>query len=122
MRSSDRGMILAVTMMMALVASIVAYGVMQLAVSQGRQGRFFRSQTSARYLAEAGMVVAQLRLLEDQENPGPDIWFCTNPTPMQIDTNGNGIDASDPIVDVTVTPGCPRTANTNATISVRIRN
>jgi len=108
-------MILAVTMMMALVASIVSYAVLQLAVSQGRQGRFFRSQTSARYLAEAGMVLAQERL---RENP---MTFCTNPTPVQIDTNGNGIDPLDPTVDITVTPaGCPHTGN--ATISVRVRN
>ena len=115
MRSSDRGMILAVTMMMALVASIVAYGILQLSVSQGRQGRFFRSQTSARYLAEAGMVVARERL---RENPST---FCTNPTPVPIDTNGNGIDPSDPIVDVTVIPvGCPHLGN--ATINVQVRN
>ena len=115
MHRADRGAILAVTMMMALVASIVSYGVLQLAVSQGRQGRFFRSQTAARYLAEAGMVLAQERL---RANPNT---FCT-PTPMQIDTNGNGIDPSDPTVDITVTPGCPRTGNATATISVRVRN
>lgn len=115
MSGSDRGMILAVTMMMALVASIVSYGVLQLAVSQGRQGKFFRSQTAARYLAEAGMVLAQERL---RANPNT---FCTNPTEVQIDTNGNGIDASDPRVDVTVTPAvCPHTGN--ATIQVRVRN
>lgn len=83
MRGSDRGMILAVTLMMALVASIVSYGVLQLAVSQGRQGKFFRSQTSARYLAEAGMVLAQERL---RTNPSA---FCT-PTPLQIDADGDG--------------------------------
>ena len=116
MRGSDRGMILAVTMMMALVASIVSYAVLQLAVSQGRQGRFFRSQTSARYLAEAGMVLAQERLRVDINA------FCTNPTPVQIDTNGNGVDPSDPTVDITVIPGCPRPAAGNVAINVRVRN
>jgi len=111
-------MILAVTMMMALVASIVSYGVLQLAVSQGRQGKFFRSQTSARYLAEAGMVIAQETLRRDPINT-----FCSNPTPVPIDTNGNGIDPSDPIVDVTVTPaGCPHTDTGNTVINVRVRN
>src|SRR3990167_3823051 len=114
MHRADRGAILAVTMMMALVASIVSYGVLQLAVSQGRQGRFFRSQTTARYLAEAGMVRAQETLRRDPNNT-----FCTNPTAVQIDTNGNGIDPSDPTVDVTVTPaGCPHAGN--ATINVRV--
>ena len=93
MRDADRGMILAVTLMMALLASIVSYGVLQLAVSQGRQGRFFRSQTAARYLAEAGMVLAQERL---RVNPS----YCPS-TPELVDTTGDGV--GDTPVRITVT-------------------
>ena len=93
MMSSERGMILAVTMMMALVASIVLYGVLQLAVSQGRQGRFFRSRTTARYLAEAGMVLAYERL---QANP----FYCPV-APELVDTTGDGV--GDTPVTITVT-------------------
>lgn len=93
MSGSDRGAILAITMMMALVASIVSYGVLQLAVSQGRQGRFFRSQTTARYLAEAGMVLAQERLRADPN-------YCPT-APELLDTTGDGV--GDTPVTITVT-------------------
>lgn len=85
MNRADRGAILAVTLMMALLAAIVAYTVLQLAVSQGRQGRFFRTQTTARYLAEAGMVFAYERLREE-----PD--YCPDPTaPVLVDTDGDQV-------------------------------
>ncbi|MDP3703952.1 MAG: hypothetical protein Q8R78_06150 [Candidatus Omnitrophota bacterium] len=112
MSGSDRGMILAVTMMMALVASIVSYGVLQLAVSQGRQGRFFRSQTTARYLAEAGMVLAYERL---RAAPG----WCGGTE--QLDANGNGTLEDWERVTIAVT-NCGGPAGTTHEIRVTVDN
>jgi len=112
---ANRGAILAIALMTALVSSIFAYSVLALSVSQGRQARFFRSRTSARYLAEAGMVIAQARLLN---NP---TGYCSGS--QIIDTNGDGIlQATEPSVTITVTPACPRPPGSVATIQVRANN
>ncbi len=113
---SYQGFILAIAMMTALVASIFAYTVLALAVSQGRQARFFRNRTPTRYLAEAGMVIAQARLLN---NP---TTYCGGS--QIIDTNGDGIlQATEPSVTITVLPlGCPRAAGSVVTIQVTANN
>ena len=114
---TTRGAILAVVMITSLVASIAAYTVLMLAVSQGRQGRFFRTQTTARYLAEAGMVIAKERL---QANP---IW-CGGTEPggvQQIDADANGTLEAWETVTITVVP-CPRMTGDPATIQVSVAN
>lgn len=113
---ANRGAILAIALMTALVASIFAYSLLTLSVSQGRQARFFRGRTQARYLGEAGMVIAQARLLNNLNA------YCA-PAVQQIDTNGNGsLDAGEPWVTITVTPGCPRPAGSAVTIQARANN
>ena len=113
---NNQGAILAIAMMTAMVASIFAYSLLALSVSQGQQARFFRGRTQARYLGEAGMVIAQARLLNNLNT------FCT-PTAQLIDTSGDGIlQATEPSVTITVTPGCPRPAGSAVTIQVRVNN
>ena len=71
-RCSERGtMVLALTMITALLAAITSYAVLQLSVAYARQGRFFINRTPYRYAMEAGIVWAQDRLWS---NPA----FCSN--------------------------------------------
>ena len=93
-----RGAILAIALMTALVASIFAYTLLALSVNESRQARFFRNRASNRYLAEAGMVIAQTRI---RANPPPG--YCG--TNEYIDTNNDAtFGPPDPQVQITVTP------------------
>ena len=66
----------------ALIASIAAYAVLAVALSQARQGTVLRERPRVRYAAEAGLVMLQQRLWR---NPG----YCAASS-EQIDTNGDG--------------------------------
>ena len=107
---------MAIAMMTALVAAIFAYTILALAVSQGRQARFFRNRTSARYVAEAGLMVAQAHMTTDVTYAN----YCGET--RWIDANGNGVSDPGESVVITVTPLCPRTAWTPVTIQVRASN
>ena len=92
---STRGAILAIVIATAFMASIAAYAALLIASSQARQGAFARGRTEARYLAEAGLVIAMQQLAA---NPA----YCG--ATERVDTNWDGVaNASDPQVVVTVT-------------------
>lgn len=110
----SRGAALAIVMITALVSAITIYTAFMVAMNQARQAKFFRGRTPARYLAEAGLMVAQAHLWT-----APDT-YCGGT--QQIDTNGNGaLDVGEPSVVITVTP-CTRPLNTPVTVQVRASN
>ena len=71
----ERGAVLGVAIMTAIVCSVVAYLILFLATSQARQARFYHRRVRARYATEAAIVWAQQQL---RANPA----FCM--------TDGNG--------------------------------
>jgi len=99
-----------IAMMTSLVAALASYAVLVLAISQGRQGRFFRTKTMTRYLAEAGMVIGKERLDQDPT-------WCGGTE--QVDANGSGTLEAWETVTISVEP-CPRAADEPATIRVSV--
>ncbi len=83
-------------MVTALLCSIAAFAVLFMATFNARQSGFYRGRTTARYLAEAGLVIASRRLMA---NPS----YCGGLE--GVDTNGDGdvTDPTDAIVTVEVT-------------------
>ena len=67
----ERGTVLAVAVLTAIVCSIAAYLVLFLAISQARHARFYHQRVRARYATEAAIVWAQQQL---RANPA----FCPN--------------------------------------------
>ena len=67
---------------LAIVASIAAYAILVIAMSQARQGHVLQEHPRARYAAEAGLVLLRERLLR---NPA----YCTSSSEL-TDTNGDG--------------------------------
>ena len=61
----ERGTVLAVAILTAIVCSIAAYLVLFLAISQARHARFYHQRVRARYATEAAIVWAQQRLWVD---------------------------------------------------------
>ena len=62
-RSDQKGAVLGLAILTALIGSIASYAMLASAMSQAHHAKFFRDRTRARYLAEAGVVIAQQRLL-----------------------------------------------------------
>lgn len=97
----NRGSVLGITMMTALICGIAAYAVLQASISEARHSRFTKERIESRYLAEAGVVYAREQLWT-----APAGSYCGET--RQIDTNGNGtLDAGEPSVVITVTPCGP---------------
>ena len=67
----ERGTVLAVAILTAIVCSVTAYLVLFLAISQARQARFYHQRVRARYATEAAIVWAQDQL---RINPA----YCPN--------------------------------------------
>lgn len=66
-RATQRGVILTLVLGVALICSIMAYGVLYTSVSDARRNRFVWERNPARYAAEAGLVWGMTRLWT---NPG----------------------------------------------------
>lgn len=66
----DKGSVLLISILAALVSSIISYAVLFIATSQARQGRFQRERARVRYATEAAVVWAQQRLWQDPTWPG----------------------------------------------------
>ncbi len=99
-RNRERGMVLGIAMLAALIATIASYAMLAVAVSRARQARFYRDRLPARYAAEAAVVRAQQRLWT---TPG----YCGE----------LGLVIGGVTVDVTVsdcTPGNPKTVSAKA--------
>lgn len=85
----ERGAVLAVTIMIALITAIAVYAMLVMASGQARQAAFNAASIRARYAAEVGLVWGQQQLRQNAA-------YCGVPDPPMID----GL-----TVDVTVT-GC----------------
>ena len=109
MRSTQRGMVLGIVVVMAFIAAVASYTILLVAASQARQGQFWRQRFRARYAAEAGIVWAMERLWANQA-------YCGAPDPPPFDTDGDGV--ADTTVDVTMS-GCGGGA-ANRTISAAV--
>jgi len=95
----DRGSVLGITIMTALICGIAAYAVLQASISEARHSRFTKERIEARYLAEAAIVQAREMLWR---NPAT----CLTNANVPIDTNGDGLPgspATEPAVQVTIT-------------------
>lgn len=64
-RNRERGAVLGIVMLVALVATIASYAMLEVAVSRARQARFYRDRLPSRYAAEAAIVWAQQQLWTD---------------------------------------------------------
>lgn len=96
---NQRGAVLGIVLVLAFICSVSAYVVMFLASAEALRNRVFPDRTEARYLAEAGMVLAMQRLWA---NP---TTYCSGTE--YIDINGDGTASAlsgEPAVTVTVTP------------------
>ena len=61
-----------------MIAAFASLAVLQLAISQTQHAKFHENRTRSRYAAEAGIVWAQQRLLNDPT-------YCGVPDPPAID-------------------------------------
>lgn len=93
----NKGAALGVALMLAVIGGIIAYGALYVAISQAQHARFYQERSKARYVAEAAQVIARERL-----------WALGNykGSLEPIDINGNGIDATDPLVLIQVFNTC----------------
>lgn len=109
---NERGAALAFIIVTGLVASVVAYSLLFMATSQARQARVIPDRMEARYVAEAGLVIALERLQSDSTYasqarcPGgtQDVTLTE-----QVDVDGNG--TGETPVEVTVFACDPTTGN-----------
>ena len=60
---SERGYVLAMVVIAALLCGIVSYGLLGASIAQARQSRFYQTRAPAMYAAEAAVVWAQTQLL-----------------------------------------------------------
>ena len=74
----ERGTVLAVAILTAIVCSIAAYLVLFLAITQARHARFYHQRVRARYATEAAIVWAQAQLRAD-----PTYCNTANPPPVE---------------------------------------
>ena len=101
-RDGQRGVLLTLAVIIAVIGAIASMTVLQLAYYQTRHARFHRLHLVSQYAAEAGVVWAQERLLQ---NPASCAAMNAANPDVPIDHDSNG--ATPPInVDVTVAP-CP---------------
>lgn len=98
-RSGERGAILTTAFFSAFLASIACYLVLQIAMIQARHAQFHEGHVGARHAAEAGVVWAYERLVNDAA-------YCGGGNPPAI----NGL-----AVDVDVTCGAPNTVTAQVT-------
>ena len=97
----QRGFVLLITVVIAIVCAIAAYAALFIAMAEAQHAVFYRDRTAARYAAEAGLVWAQQQLWANTVKAQG--CFAANPD-LSLDHDGN---PATPIIDVDVTlPGC----------------
>jgi len=64
-RMRERGAVMTIVVGVALVASVLAYGILYLAVANASRNQFYTDRGPARYFAEAGAVWAMQQLWVD---------------------------------------------------------
>lgn len=64
-QGTEGGFILTIVVGVALICSVLAYGVLFSSVAQARRTQFYRERSAARYAAEAGLVWAFEQLWQD---------------------------------------------------------
>lgn len=74
---TQRGAALAIVLLLALIGSIAAYGALMLAMSGARHAEFSAERTQARYVAEAGLVIALHKLWNDP-------FYCGGPETVTV--------------------------------------
>ena len=67
---NQRGMVLSLAVVTALIGSIAALAALMMAFSHSRHAQFHRERTRARYFAELGLVREQLRLWDSPADCG----------------------------------------------------
>lgn len=75
MRTDERGVALAMVIVMALLFAVAAFGVMTLSVSRGQTSARQAHRLKAQYAADAGLVFAMQRLWRDPNYPAS---LCVN--------------------------------------------
>lgn len=100
---NQRGAVLGIVVLIAIIGSIAAYTVLMLSVAGARQSLLATRRTQARYLAEAAMVVAMQQLWAEAVTPYPGACVPGTDavTTELLDTDGDG--TGDAPVEVTVT-------------------
>ena len=68
--TNQQGAALLIVFFMALICAIASYAILAASMAQSYHARFWRQRTDARYLAEAGMVLARERLLANPNYTG----------------------------------------------------
>ena len=106
---SERGAVLMMAVIAALIAAVMSYGILALAMAQAKQSVVYRNRTPAINAAEAALVWAREQLWQNPLGDLPtDFCFQNNPD-VQIDHDQNP--ATPPInVDIIVTGPCPSAA------------
>jgi hypothetical protein len=105
----NRGIALGVVLLMAIVFTIAAVGLLALALSAGKRNRVvFGDRLEARYAAEAGIVFAMQQLWFNQNYPDancgpglPNRGKTMTDASLNIDVDGDGT-AETPVM-ITVT-------------------
>ena len=92
--SNERGVALAIVLVMTVVFGITAFGLLYMAVNRAQQSQFMgEDRLRAKYAAEAGLVKVMSRLFESPGDPGPWVY------PFDSDNDG----ANDMTINVTRT-------------------
>ncbi len=108
--SNRSGMVLGMSIVLAVLFALVAYSNLLLAISQAEQTRFFKAHPNAKYAAEAGVVIARERLMVNANYCGPG---GTGTWTQQVDSDGDGaITAADLNVQITLSAPCPAAKHT----------
>jgi len=90
-------------LMTLVVGSLTAYSLLFMARSQAKIAQRWTGQVRARYLAEAGAVIAMQKLTANPDYPAGCPVGGQGTTTEAVDLTGNGVDNSDPRVTVVVT-------------------
>ena len=100
---SERGAVLMMAVIAALIAAVMSYGILALAMAQAKQSVVYRNRTPAINAAEAALVWAREQLWQN-----PNLCFGADPD-IAIDHDQNP--TTPPInVNIIVTGPCPSAA------------
>jgi hypothetical protein len=97
----ERGAALGVVVIAGILAAITAYATLMMAVGGAKRGQFYDVGMRARYLAEAGWVIATQKLWSTPAYAGGV---------ELVDTNGDGVLTPGVDAEVEVTVGPPDAA------------